>query len=215
MEEKKDRQRNKWKIFFSFYLVVVLLILLTVSTYTWFSLSQTPRVSDMYLFVNTETGLEISMNPTGEWTQQLDFRDMVDVTTPLRPVTWSNENQCFYAASYMPDGRMTGEWKALTDEENANKLTLAGYYIKSTLYARSGVSLDVALSPAVEVEEGLQGSGTYLIGYPVWDEDALMHQNGGLGGESAVRIGIRITPVNSSGIPKGSESEFYIYEPNC
>ena len=199
----------------SFYFVVILLVLLTVSTYTWFSLSQTPRVSDMYMFVNTETGLEIAMNPSGEWTQQLDFRNMVDVTTPLRPVTWSNKDQCFYAASYMPDGRMTGEWKALTDEANANQLSLAGYYIKATIYARSGVSLDVYLSPAVEVDEGLQGSGTYVIGYPVWDEEAVMHKNGGLGGESAIRIGIRITPVNAAGVPTGREPKFYIYEPNC
>ncbi len=198
----------------SFYLVIILLMLLTVATYTWFSISQTPRVSDMNMYVNAKSGLELALGPSGEWTQQLDFRDMVDVTTVLRPITWSDEDQQFYAANYKADGRMTGVWEPLTDERNANKLTMDGYYIKATCFARSGIPANVTLSPAVEVAEGVQGSGTYVIGYPLWNEEEIVHNNGGLGGEDAIRIGIRVTPVNSSGIERG-EAEFFIYEPNC
>ena len=74
-----------------FYVLVILMSLLTVASYTWFSLSRTPRVSNMYMFINSVSGLEISEDPLAEeWQLQLDFREMVDVTPLLRPITWSN-----------------------------------------------------------------------------------------------------------------------------
>lgn len=213
---KQSSKKKKVKlIIIYFYVLLVLFTLFTVASYTWFSLSKTPRVSDMQMFINAQTGLEISVTPDAEeWGLQLDFREISDTTSPLRPVTWSNSNQRFYAAVYGYDGRMRNKWEPLTDARHANKNTIDGYYIKSTFYARSGQAVDVKLSPAVEVDEGIKGSGTYLIGYPEWDSEEVVHYNGGNGAECAMRIGIRITPVNTSGIPTGETSEFYIYEPN-
>ena len=172
----------------------------------------------MYMFINSTTGLEISTDPLAEeWRLQLDFRDMVDETTPLRPVTWSEKDQRFYAASYGADGRLMdyASWHPLTDEQNANTLPRqGGYYIKASFYMRSGQTEKVSLSPAVEVDEGLEGSGTYLIGTPLWDSQQILHNNGGQGAECAVRIGIRVTPVDQAGEPNGQPSTFYIYEPN-
>ena len=94
MFKKYGKKKRRWLIFIYLYMLIVLFTLLTVSSYTWFSLSRMPRVSDLYMFVNTQTGLELSLTPDAEeWELQLDFRDMVDITTPLRPVTWSEENQ--------------------------------------------------------------------------------------------------------------------------
>lgn len=215
---KENKKRKGWvTIFLYLYLVVILFSLLTVASYTWFSLSRTPRVSDLYMFVNSASGLELALEPDAEdedWVLQLDFRDMVDVTTELRPVTWSDKDNCFYTASYGFDGRMTGPWEKLTDERNANKDNIEGYYVKASFYARTGQNVDISLTPAIEVEEGVQGSGTYLIGYPDWDAVNVVHSNGGQGAECAVRIGIRITPVNTQGNPTGEPSKFYIYEPN-
>ena len=98
--------------------------LLTVASYTWFSLSRTPRVSDMNMYINSQTGMEISADPLAEeWELQLDFRELVDVTTTLRPITWSDKEQQFYAAVYGIDGRLTdfASWQPLTDEKNAHK----------------------------------------------------------------------------------------------
>ena len=216
MENQQIKLKKLNKITLTFYLVVILFCLLTVASYTWFSLTQTPRVSDMYMYVNADPGLELSLTPDAEeWELQLDFRDIVDVTTPLRPVTWSDADQRFYAARYGIDGRRLDSWEPLTDERNANKDNFDGYYIKATFYARSGQSVVVSLSPAVEVDEGINGSGTYLIGYPVWDSEEIVHNNGGRGGESAVRIGIRTTPVDTSGEATGDTSPLIIYEPNC
>lgn len=214
---KENRKKSRLQIIISLYLVIVLFSLLTVSTYTWFSLSQTPRVSDLYMFVNTISGLELSLDPAAEdeeWVLQLDFRDIVDVTTDLRPITWSNEDNCFYAATYGYDGRQMDRWEKLTDERNANKDNYEGYYIKATFYARSGQATTISLTPAIEVEEGLQGSGTYVIGYPDWDSENIVHNNGGQGAECAIRLGFRITPVDERGFSTGDPSQFIIYEPN-
>lgn len=197
------------------YMILVLFTLLTVASYTWFSLSKTPRVSDMHMYINAPTGMQIALtHDAEEWGNQLDFKDMVGEVAPLRPVTWSDADQRFYAAIYGYDGRRTGQWEPLTDIRHANKNTLDGYYIKSTFFARSDVTVDVGLSPAVETDEGKQGSGTFLIGYPLWNSEEIAHYNGGKGAECAMRIGIRITPVDKTGESIGDTSDFYIYEPN-
>lgn len=219
MTKQVKRSRKGTRLFIYFYVLIILMSLLTVASYTWFSISRTPRVSNMHMFINSVSGLEISTDPHAEeWQLQLDFRDMVDETAPLRPITWSNVRQQFYAANYGVDGRLLdyNQWQPLTDERNANKDNADGYYIKATFFARTGQTVDVSLSPAVEVDEGIDGHGTYLIGTPLWDDQQILHNNGGQGAETAVRIGIRITPVDQDGVPvQGEKSEFFIYEPNC
>ena len=217
MRLKTRKAKRTKRIVLYVYMLMILLTLLTVSSYTWFSLSQTPRVSAMYMFINSDTGLEISVDPLAEeWVLQLDFRDMVPETAPLRPITWSNARQKFYAATYGGDGRMMDytAWQPLENERHANKDNIDGFYTKATFYARSGLDETVFLSPAVEVDEGINGSGTYVIGTPVWDGQNILHSNGGMGAECAIRIGIRITPVDLAGQPNGKASTFYIYEPN-
>lgn len=208
-------KKRKWNIVAYAYVLLVLMSLLTVASYTWFSLSKTPRVSDLNMYINTPKGLEIATAVDGEWVNQLDFREMVEVTTPLRPVTWSDKDQIFYAASYGIDGRLTDQWEPLNDQRHANKNNLDGYYVKATFFARTGQTVDVSLTSAVEVDEGINGAGTYLIGTPVWDAQTVLHSNGGQGAETAVRIGIRITPVDETGAETGEADRFFIYEPNC
>ena len=209
------KKPTRFRVFIYFYVLVILMSLLTVASYTWFSISRTPRVSDLYMFVNSSSGLEISMKPDAEdWELQLDFREMVDKTTELKPVTWSDREQKFYAAEYGFDGRRTDRWHELSDNVHVNREDAYGYYVKATFYARTGQKTSISLTPAVEVDDGLQGSGTYLIGYPDWDSERIVHNNGGQGAECAVRIGIRITPVDNEGKPTGEPSKFFVYEPN-
>lgn len=209
------RKKRTFRIVAYAYVLIVLMSLLTVASYTWFSLTKTPRVSDLNMYVNTPKGMEIAASVDGEWVNQLDFRELVDVTTPLRPVTWSDKDQIFYAASYGIDGRLTDTWEPLSDERHANKDNLDGYYVKATFFARTGQKVNVSLTSAVEVDEGINGSGTYLIGTPVWDSEEVLHNNGGQGAETAVRVGIRITPVDETGEPTEEAGRFFIYEPNC
>lgn len=220
MKQRKQSNKNGKKIFISFYMLLILFTLVTVASYTWFTISRTPQVSDMNLYVNSASRLELSLDPLAaddDWLLQLDLQDMMPASTPLRPITWVDEEQRFYAAAYGLDGRLQdfSKWEPLTDSRHANKNTIEGYYIKLSLFARATQGVDVSLTPAVEVDQGIHGSGTYLIGTPVWNAENVRHDNGGMGAETAVRVGIRITPVDDRGNPDGRESTFYIYEPNC
>jgi hypothetical protein len=212
-KQTKNKRRGLSVLYI--YALIMLFALLTVATYTWFSLSKTPRVSDLAIHITSAHGLELASKHDAEaWTRQLDFLGLVDETAPLRPATWSDKEQRFFAATYGIDGRLTDHWDPLSDETNANRNNAHGYYTKITFFARTGQSVTATLSPAVAVEEGLQGAGTYVIGTPVWNADAIRHDNGGSGAECAVRVGFRITKLNPDGSPKDSDPTFIIYEPN-
>ena len=214
MKQSTDSRRTK-RIFLYTIAILILLSLLVTATYTWFSLSRTPRVSNIGLYVNAPVGMRLSPAPEGEpWVTRLDFAELVPETSPLRPVTWSERNQRFYAAQYGADGRQTGAWLPLSDDNNANRDDVYGYYIKATFYATSDAAVDVSLTHAMEVEEGVSGYGTYLIGSPVWDADNVLHNNGGNGSETAVRIGLKVTPLEQMQ-PVEEQAAFYIFEPNC
>ncbi|MBE7066861.1 MAG: hypothetical protein E7385_04850 [Ruminococcaceae bacterium] len=214
IENKERKIKKRTLIFIYFYATLFLLILLTVASYTWFSLSKSPRVSSMSLYVATDTGLSIALTPdTDDWGQQLSYIDMVDEAAPLRPVSWSEENQIFYAAEYGIDGRIKG-WEPLSDERNANRSDNQGYYCMGTFYAYTDQNVTVYLTPAVEISDGVSGAGTYLIGTPLWNSDEIMHDNAGKGAENAVRIGIKVTRLADDN-SLTENVEFYIYEPNC
>ena len=61
-----------------FYMILLLLVLLTVASYTWFNISQTPRVSNMAMYINAMAGMDFSVSPQGgEWGKQLSFSDLL------------------------------------------------------------------------------------------------------------------------------------------
>ncbi len=192
--------------------LLILLVLLTSATYTWFEISKTPKVSDMTIFVNTNRGIELSWNPSDEkaWAQHLNFSDMHSGKTILKPVTYSYMQDCFYAARFGNDGRVESISNLLSDEKNSNRSDSKGYYIKFTFFARSDEKIMVSLLDAE------QKTGTYVIGTPKWDEKSVLHENGGDGAEYAVRIGFRITPYDpKTNVFMEQNSRFIVYEPNC
>lgn len=216
MNINRLNKKRPARMILSLYGLIVLFSMFTVATYTWLTLSRTPEVSDMALYVNSPKGMELSVDPLAEeWVLQLDMAGVAEGIAPLRPVTWSNNDQRFYAASYGLDGRLTDRWEPLSDFRNANKDNLDGYYNMVTFFARCDQKITVSLSPAIEVDEGINGSGTYVIGTPVWDGEEIIHNNGGRGAELAIRIGFMVRKTDLSGQPINEQSAFYIYEPNC
>ena len=217
MNTQNQNKKRAVNIGLYFYMVLILFLLLTVASYTWFSLTTTPRISDLSMFVASTSGMELALEPGAEqWGLTLDFADMVSESAPLRPITWSHERQQFITGIYGFDGRLTGQEMPLTDERNANKNDLDGYYILGTFYARTGTAGIASLTPAMEVDRGVEGAGTYVIGTPIWNAEKIEHDNGGKGAENAVRMAFRITYVDSDGTPvEDREPLFYIYEPNC
>lgn len=196
--QKKIVDQRRTFILLSYWLAIMaLLLLLVAATYTWFSLSKTPRVNDMDLYVSSPSGLEIAQKfdaPDEDWGQSISFcgdrlRDVSPETlhlvgpgrTVLRSGIWPGR----------PDDRLL---QPLSDSENANMDGEQGYYTMGTVYARSKTAVTVSLSEAVPMEDGTEGAGTYLIGTPVWNSDTVLHDNGGSGAEYAARIGLRVTP---------------------
>ena len=214
MSQVKRKRYSKSTIILYFYILLILLILLTTATYTWFARSKMNRVSNLSIYVNAPVGMEIALTLDGEWGQQLNWIDMVTETSPLRPITWSDKDQQFYAAVYGIDGRLTGKWQALSDERNANRDNYEGYYCIATFYGRTDERVNVSLAPAVALDGGISGSGTYLIGKPMWNSDTISHDNVGEGAENAMRVGIKITRLQEDGTPTDAAPDFYIYEPN-
>ena len=211
----KEKRRQRWRIVNYFYLVLILFTLWVSASYTWFSISRTPRVSDVQLSVGSTAGVQIAFNiQDEEWSNFLDFGEVLEKIDPLKPVSWVDEENRFYAARYGVDGRINAIDIPLTDEYNANKDNFNGYYMITTFYMKSDVAAKISLSEAITNEDGTQGAGTYVIGMPVWNSDMVLHNNGGHGAEYAVRVGIKITKLDENGYENADSVQFYVYEPN-
>jgi len=170
------------------------------------------------MYITSGSGLELSESPGAEvWKNQLDIYTTAELTPfqdenaekpSLRQASWSDSEQCFYGPRYGYDGRLDRvlTWIQLNDEDHANQPGDDNYYIKATFYARSGQTTNVQLAePMPRDQMGTEGAGTYVIGYP---------DNTGKGPEVAVRLGMRMTLVDSSGDQLEETGPMYIYEPN-
>ena len=196
-----------------FYLVLILLVLLSVATYTWFSLSRAPKINDMSLYITSAAGLQISHDnnaPDEAWGQSLIYNEYYEENTVLRPVSYSDRDGTFYAAEVGLDGRISAVNRLLYDSKNANRSDINGYYAKFSFYARTDDNVSVKLISS----ESTVGQGTYVVGTPIWDSEAIIHQNGGMGLENAIRVGFRIVRYDAQGTPIDTVPLFVIYEPN-
>lgn len=237
MEKKKRyiiKRMRKSKYFALYiYMLLVLMLLTSVASYAWFTISQSPSVKDMQMYITSAYGLELSVDPTvGGWSQQIDFWDTEELKKfketkwnfqkpVIQQITWSDANETFYAPVYGYDGRLVSffndytdagraviGWHPLEDRSHANKATwLEGHYIKATVYARSGQITNVTLAPTEDNTAVIPL--TYVAGNP----------NTGRGPETAVRLGFRMTNVQVDGgtiteLPE-TRSAMFVYEPNC
>lgn len=172
----------------------------------------------MEMYVSSSVGIELAKSYDAEdeeWGQVLDFQEIVGEETVLQPASWSGKQNSFVTAYYGTDGRtIQNKFTLLTDEQNANRNDEHAYYVKGTFYARSDMDVDVSLGEAIEVNGGENTAGTYVIGTPIWNNQSILHEDGGLGAETAIRIGFRITPVDDLTGREIDSSDFYIYEPN-
>lgn len=212
-------KKGQWKRTIAYlWLLVGMIAMLTVSSFAWFSISTTPRVSDMGLFVHSPRGVELATDYAAsdeQWGQNVNFPDLVSDSSPLKPVTWSEQGQCFKAIRYGGDGRQSNRLKVLNDDEHANQVGDNQYYTVGVFYARSDSKCTVSLADAVELSDGLHGAGTYVIGTPVWNDELKAHENAGDGAQYAVRIGFLITKIDGATGEAISESVFIVYEPNA
>lgn len=172
----------------------------------------------MEMYVASTVGIQLAETYDAEeeeWGQVIDFQNIIGENTILQPASWSESKNAFVTASYGTDGRIIqNQYTLLNDEMNANRNDRHAYYVKGSFFARSDTPVEIYLGDAVELNEGVNTSGTYVIGTPVWNEQTILHDDGGIGAETAIRIGLRITPVDNYTGAEIDASEFYIYEPN-
>lgn len=191
--------------------LLVLILLLSSATYTWFAISKTPQVNDMAIYINSNMGMDISWDYKDEdgWGQHLDYSKKFPEKTVLKPVTYSYEDKCFFATRFGVDGRVSDIGQLLSDDRHTNRSDMYGYYVKVTFYVKSTDDVTVSLLDAD------RHTGTYVAGTPVWNGENLLHTDGGGGAQYAVRIGFRITDLDMFRNPVESSERFVIYEPNC
>lgn len=214
LKVSKNLKADFFNVLKLFYLLLILLILLSTATYTWFSLSRAPKINDMTLYVSTASGLEIAYDlnaEDGEWGQSLLYSDIVKENTVLRPITYSDTDDTFYAAVVGTDGRIIAVNQPLDDERHTNRNDVNGYYVKFSFYARTNENVSVELSSADPTGE----YGTYVVGMPEWNSDEVYHNNGGKGLEEAMRVGFRITKYDALGNVLDEAPKMIVYEPNC
>ena len=213
------RGKGQWKRTLAYlWLLVGMIAMLTASSFAWFSISTAPRVSDMGLFVHAPKGMELATDysaPDELWGQSISFPELVSDSSPLKPVTWSEVDQCFKAIRYGGDGRQSNRLKKLNDQDHANQIGDSQYYTMGVFYARTDSECTVSLADAVELSNGLHGAGTYVIGTPVWNAELGAHEDAGDGAQYAVRIGFLVTKIDRNTGEALGEPVFTIYEPNA
>lgn len=200
------------KRFFAIQLAIQCLLLLPLSvasTYTWFFLSKTPSVNDMRVQIKSMDGLKIAWEKNPEqWEERLNYQDVVSANTVLRPVTYSYRNDAFYIAKYNNSGRIVSFDQRIDEKKNANREDDQSYILKFTFFAHTDADVTVNLS------DSLNGTGTFLCGELGWDEDSLSNYTMTSGVEMAMRIGLRICPLDENGEEIIEEKSIVVYEPN-
>lgn len=210
---QNEKPKNKRYFIIYAYMLLILLVLTTVATYAWFSLSANPRVSNLSFYISSAHGMEISIDPVSGWSQRVTYEDVFGEAYELRPVTYSQKLGGFFGMVYLYDGTVSDTCFPLFESIHANSKS-NNYYCVGTLYARTGANTSVSLAPALALNDTFDIAGTYLMGKPKWNETEIKHDNLGRGAENAIRIAIEIIRLKPNLEPTG-ETEFFIYEPNA
>lgn len=222
-----ERDR-RYKLFIMFLLAVFSTIAMVTASYAWIGISRVPFVSDINLSIMSYNTLWIAPDEDGqpgEWSYALDVSAMMEDMVPLKPVTYTPEG--FLKVNYGEDGRPIGlspisveninvtypdgdtNTAADREAERQGWMLALNYWLKA-----EGTTADVYLSEAVATADGRLGSGTYVVGQPVWNGEVVAHENGGHGAETTIRFGFACTPTDMEGVPT-KETIFTMYEPNA
>lgn len=216
---------NRNKLLLLGWMSVILLVMLTTATYAWLEISSTPTVSDLALSVVTDNALEIAPDEggtPGEWGTILDLSELSALTAPLKPATYLAAEGAFYAPNYGWDGRADFSAPIRLTDQNGALFSSAdaaedaeenGYLFTCDFWVRAqAANCTVSLTPAVRREDGALGSGTFVMGEPVWDTSRYIHKEGGGGAQYAIRVAFRIDPAEDEEHADG-EPIWIFYEP--
>lgn len=217
----------------AFYLLIVSIIsviALTAASYAWMTISSTPTVTDLAFTVITDNAMELASDdggkPADDWSTIMDMGASENEgegseEIGLQPVTYIASEDAFFAPRYGFDGRMsTANGTRITDENGALLPEFAaengesGYLYICDFWIRTNASdCIVALAAPMEREDGKLGAGTFLVGEPVWDGATVTHKDEGNGAQFAMRLALRVDPVDDFG--DVDDPAMILYEPNA
>ncbi len=212
------------RAFFLLIVTILAVFALTGATFAWMSISSAPAVTNLALTVISDSALELSSDadgaPAGDWSSLMDMAEAASGAN-LRPVTYVASEDAFYLPRYGHDGRVASAvGTRLTDDDGALLPAFAaangenGYLYVCDFWIRATTAnCLVAFTPPAEREDGELGGGTYLVGEPVWDADAVCHKDGGSGAQYAVRMALRVDPIDDMG--EENDAVTVLYEPNA
>ena len=217
---------NRKKTFIVFYITLISLILLAAASYAWMSISAALITSNLMMSVTADDKLELAPDvdgAPGEWSTILDLSDPSGAVPVLKPVAFSAERFAFLIPHYGLDGRVarTEPIRLIDlDEENVTHDVFVAadadtsrdylFYYDFWMRAVSTNTITVSLSTAAIREQKELGNGTFVIGEPAWDPDAVRHEESGKGAQNAIRIGFLIDRTEND-----PNRYFIIYEPNA
>lgn len=208
----------------AFWITLVSFVSLTTAAYAWMSIANTIKVTDLALNVVTENALELAPDAdgaAGEWANTLQMSELLAGDAVLKPVTYSSQRDAFLAPRYGWDGRadfsdpllitQTQTGIPIPSSDEAEEGGGTGYLFAFDFWVRTGASdCTVHLTESREVTQGLPGGGSYVVGKPIWNADAIRHEDGGKGAQNALRIAFRSYDESD-----GSKGKFVIFEPNA
>ena len=215
---------NRKKTFIALYVTLISFIVLVVASYAWMTFASSPIVSNLAMSIVTENVLVLAPDvdgAPGEWGSILDVADLLGETDiTLKPVTFSAAERRFYAPRYGLDGRTDFNNPIalfdLSDDARGSEATADAEGPRDTMLAfRFWMRTDssdcvVYFKQAAQQNEGDLGAGTFVIGEPLWDADAILHRENGNGAQNAIRVAFCFGPNAVS-----DETTIVIYEPNA
>lgn len=211
---KKNNKKNKKHAVFRYIrknltvILLIIMVLITVGTFAWFSVSNNPRVQNLALVADHEGNLMIA-DDKGSVPAASDYSDVLDLTQAtgsdymksvrLSPVTTANGKD-FFAPVYDASTNRVDSVNPITDHD-----TLINSYIYEKTFYLKASSGDGTTGSGSTYNIALAGAGSGNLGtYILKDADA-----GEDSDTSAYAVRISFTLTDSSG-----NEVTKIYEPN-
>lgn len=124
--------------------MMLCVLMLSVTTYAWFKLTNSPSVSKLSLKAGTVGTLQISKNANNGFSDTIDLTALVPENACLRPLTTVNGKN-FYKPIYSNQGKVNGvEANSLTQAQMtaiANKSEKdGGYLVQVEFYLKASTS---------------------------------------------------------------------------
>ncbi len=205
--KSKEKKKMSKQMKMSVIMVIVSLFILSVSTYAWFLITNTPKVENISLTADTLGDLKIADTKKngmpGTYGDKIDLADSSGVKTYLSPVTTKN-GITFFSPVYLE-----GAVASLNKETDENRLH-SKYVYEKTFYLRAGGEKD-------EIDqEQAKNYDIFLVGTSANSNNgSYMKQKGKStsGNEITAANSLRISLTFEGGIT--GKAVTVIYEPNA